>query len=325
MLDNKFQNFEEALEVLKTKSASQEGKTAIFFSGDNGKNMELAENCHKKYPDKSYTINQTEAGKFLHSEEITKLVDSGLISDAQEKELWNKASQMFAKEAKGGVIAFVNGGLRTGNTFVNHELPILLEKGTPINWIDTATLNDHTVNDFSGNFKKVVDAIAGKANCFDDQPPPPSGGVTVASIEQKKDTSAVLALASGASSVMGDIPAKTLDGLTTVGEYGLRQALGIGSEQSIAEIYQRNSAISAEQIEASNNANPTLTKVGEVTGKAIIFTGAGKALKEVMSLEALQDAVAAAGNVSYSPAEAGANWVKPLDTHHKALPHVREL
>jgi len=92
MLDNeKLQNFKQALEELQTKSASVEGKAAIFFSGDNGKNFELADDCQKKYPDKSYTINQTDAGKFLNDKKIADAIDSGLITPSQKEQLWNEA------------------------------------------------------------------------------------------------------------------------------------------------------------------------------------------------------------------------------------------
>lgn len=180
--------YEQLHEELIQKSASREG-TAILFSGrkSNGvDNEQLAKQCEEDNPN-TYTITKTQAGQYLDTVGREALRTGG-ITPGQYQDLWNTASQMMAQQAKGDVIAFVDGEMRTASTFVNYELPTILGNNP-----DVPSINGVSVDKISNaargnpveNYSNLTKLLGPKAECPDDNNlHPPTGGVAVSTHAQ---------------------------------------------------------------------------------------------------------------------------------------------
>jgi len=171
--------FKEILDTLKTKSAGGNG-TAIFYSGNNNENFRRADECWGEHKDTHYTINQTEAGEYLKSKAVTDFIPNG---SPEYNQLWSQASKMFAEQARGNVIAFVQGAVRPGSDFVTQELPILLGKGNSINGIDSSIINNAAGGNINANLQKVLDSFKNGSHDGCEDPPPPDNplGISVIS------------------------------------------------------------------------------------------------------------------------------------------------
>ena len=175
--------FDEILQILKTKSAGGNG-TAIFYSGNHDQNQQRADECWNEHKDTHYTIEQTEAGDYLKNNSFVKSsFNNGSLTKTEYDLLWSQASKMFAEQARGNVIAFVQGVVRPGSDFVTQELPILLGKGNSINGIDSSIINNAAGGNINANLQKVLDSFKNGSHDGCEDPPPPDNplGISVIS------------------------------------------------------------------------------------------------------------------------------------------------
>ncbi|QGZ96601.1 cadherin domain-containing protein [Terricaulis silvestris] len=160
---------------IQTASASVAGRTAVFYSGGNGANQNLALNCVNSYPNQYYSIHDTGVGAI--GGEADALVIRGLLTRAEADAVWRAASTKFAMAAEGEVIAFVEGALPS-RTFSMVELPILVSKGNvTINGIAVEAWASRLVPADGGGFQLLFLAdILTQLAAVQDLCLPPSGG-----------------------------------------------------------------------------------------------------------------------------------------------------
>jgi hypothetical protein len=196
-----------------------ESATAIFYSGPG--NEEAAKNCAASLP-KAYTIEDTDAGKYLLAN-AEPAYQAGQLSQGDYYSLWNTASQMYAQQATGNVIAFVDGASPNG-TFALHELPSLVSDGAvpSINGVSTNEVANIYGNN-PANFNNVANLLGPLGNCFDDNQPP-SGSAAVADPAQADVPSSSTYAAGNITS--GDLVPDPNGGTITAGEIVTGIAVG---------------------------------------------------------------------------------------------------
>jgi hypothetical protein len=140
-MSNLFDSYMATLPTLSAGAPVPE-ETAIFYSGmgTNGlSNLQNAGIVQAEAPGKFYIIQNTQVGQFINDVALLQLKVGNLTPD-QFEQLWNVASQMFAKAAQGNVCALI-GVNDASNTWYDYELPVILAGESGV-----TSVNDLTVS-----------------------------------------------------------------------------------------------------------------------------------------------------------------------------------
>ena len=184
-------NMQAAEAALASRSATIAGKSPILYSGPTespGLNQERALECQAANPDTTYTIHQTEAGQYL--DQLQDAYDQAAlngetfpIEGSQINNLWQDLSSRLVQEAGSpNGLAFVEGTLREGNTFMARELSAAWSPNSPLktlNGVDLLSLKEAT----NENPAAAALLLGRLSECYDPKPPtdgPPTGGSDLA-------------------------------------------------------------------------------------------------------------------------------------------------
>ena len=179
-------NFEALVEkLMKLPARPPGGGTAVAWSGfdkDGVHNSANAEACVQKYgANNYYTIAQTPAGEFLNGP-VQTAFNKGAITEAEKATLEKIASSNFARQASGGVVAFVQGA-SVDRVFAQIELDEFLANP------NVSSINNISKAQIQGDLATlglvvVLGMLGDDASCFPPSGPPPSAPAVVTDLDQ---------------------------------------------------------------------------------------------------------------------------------------------